>query len=144
VRLSTEMDVKKMEISVKIENEEKSVKTFEEILKEIGFGCVQIEIAFVVNLVLFTVLNETMGISFILPAAECDLNLDSKSKGILSSMTFIGIMISSLFWGYYADTQGRRLAMLHALTYASIFTTLSLFVQDLTLFAICRFMTGIL
>lgn len=131
-------------ISQNMENgEKKIVKKFDEILKVIGFGRVQIEIAFVINLVLFTVLNETMGISFIVPAAECDLNLDSKDKGILNSMVFVGIMISSFFWGFLSDTKGRRLAILHALSYSTFFTIISLFIQNFTLFAICRFLVGV-
>lgn len=44
----------------------------------------------VVGLIMIAVINETMGISFILPAAQCDLNLTTEDKGRLSSMTFIG------------------------------------------------------
>ena len=48
----------------------------------------------VVGLILMAVINETMGIAYIMPAAQCDLNLSSSDKGILSSMTFIGKFLS--------------------------------------------------
>lgn len=44
-------------------------------------------------LVLINVFSETMGISNIIPAAQCDLELTSSSKGILSSMAFFGKII---------------------------------------------------
>lgn len=44
----------------------------------------------VVGLLLMAVINETMGVAYIIPAAQCDLNLSTTDKGILSSMTFLG------------------------------------------------------
>jgi hypothetical protein len=55
---------------------------------------VQVEQLIVVGLILIAVLNETMGVSFLLPAAQCDLNLSTKDKGLLSSMTFLGTSTS--------------------------------------------------
>jgi hypothetical protein len=52
---------------------------------------VQVEQLMAVGLILIAVLNETMGVSFLLPAAQCDLNLSTRDKGLLSSMTFLGI-----------------------------------------------------
>lgn len=44
-----------------------------------------------------TVLNETMGVSFIVPAAQCDLQMSTSDKGLLSSMTFFGKLINNMF-----------------------------------------------
>lgn len=44
-------------------------------------------------LVLINVFNETMGISNVLPAAVCDLNLTPTTKGLLTSMVFFGKFI---------------------------------------------------
>jgi hypothetical protein len=41
-------------------------------------------------LILANTLAETMGISFVIPAAVCDLNLSTSDKGLLSGMTFLG------------------------------------------------------
>jgi MFS transporter, VNT family, synaptic vesicle glycoprotein 2 len=43
-----------------------------------------------IALILLTVLNETMGISFLIPAAQCDFDLSTRDKGLMSSMTFLG------------------------------------------------------
>lgn len=37
-----------------------------------------------------TVFGETMGISFLIPAAQCDLDLSTSDKGLLSGMAFFG------------------------------------------------------
>lgn len=44
-----------------------------------------------------TVLNETMGVSFIIPAAQCDLHMSTSDKGLLSSMTFFGKLINNMY-----------------------------------------------
>lgn len=60
------------------------------IFRPSGFGKVQIQLLFMIALILLTVLNETMGISFLIPAAQCDLDLSTRDKGLVSSMTFLG------------------------------------------------------
>ena len=42
--------------------------------------------------------TETLCVSFLLPAAECDLNMTSSDKGLLTSMTFLGMLIGGYFW----------------------------------------------
>lgn len=36
------------------------------------------------------VINETMGMAIIIPAAQCDLALSSSLKGVISAVSFIG------------------------------------------------------
>jgi hypothetical protein len=36
------------------------------------------------------VLNETMGMGIIIPAAKCDLQLSSAQTGLLTSISFLG------------------------------------------------------
>jgi hypothetical protein len=45
-----------------------------------------------------TVMNESTGISIVLPAAHCDLNLSVSQKGYLNSVGFLGKLLSSFFW----------------------------------------------
>ena len=51
----------------------------------------------IVSFLLMTVLNETMGVSFIIPAAQCDLHMSTSDKGLLSSMTFFGKLINNMY-----------------------------------------------
>ncbi|CRK93837.1 CLUMA_CG007364, isoform A [Clunio marinus] len=121
-------------ISLSVHDSDKnSPVAFEDALKETGFGKVQIKLIIATSLVLFTVLNETMGISYIIPAAQCDLDLSLADKGI---------MIGSYPWGYFGDTQGRRRSILISLAFSILFTTISVFMKNYIIFLICRLLVG--
>lgn len=77
----------------------------EEALTKTGFGKFNIFLIIFSGLALTTILMETLGISYILPVSECELNLSSKEKGLLSGISFAGIIASSHLWGFLADTQ---------------------------------------
>lgn len=74
----------------------------------LGFGFFNYVTIFVSAMVLNTATMLTTDIGFVLPVAQCDLNLTASHKGILASASFAGIIFSSLFWGFLADTKGRR------------------------------------
>jgi len=63
---------------------------YEDALQQIGFGKAQIQVICVAFLLLFTVIDETIGISFIMPAAKCDLSLSASDRGLLSGMFSFG------------------------------------------------------
>lgn len=52
--------------------------------------------------------SENISVSYILPQIRCDLNLSTAEQGVLSSISFVGIVVSSHFWGFLADTWGRQ------------------------------------
>lgn len=41
---------------------------------------------------------ENISISFVLPNANCDLKLTTTEQGLVSSIAFLGIVVSSHFW----------------------------------------------
>lgn len=118
--------------------------TVEKVLLQIGFGSVQVQLIIIGALVLLAALNETLGTSFLLPASQCDLELTTRDKGILSGMTFLGVAASSYLWGFLGDTKGRRFVILHSLILSSLFSVTSVFVKSFPLFVFCRFMVGVL
>lgn len=54
------------------------------------FGKFNYFLIFVCGAILTTVLLETLGISFVLPVSECDMELTTQDKGILSAIGFGG------------------------------------------------------
>lgn len=81
-----------VQVSLNTANVLKRIKTSEEVFNEIGYGRSQLEILCVVGLLLITSINENIGTAFILPAAECDLQMSTQDKGLLSGMISVGEM----------------------------------------------------
>lgn len=117
---------------------------FEEALRRTGFGKFNYFLVILSGAVLSTVLLETLGISFILPVAECDLNLTTKDKGLLSAIAFVGIITSSHLWGFLADTKGRRKIIIPTLFISFVITIVSSFVKSFWVFTLLRFCSGLL
>lgn len=87
---------------------------------------------------------ENINISFILPFAKCDLELTTAQQGLLNSVAFIGIVISSQFWGFLADTWGRRKVIRMSLLGGFIFAIISAFATSFAALVFLRLMVGIL
>lgn len=81
---------------------------------------------------------------FLLPVSQCDLKLTTSQKGILASVSYIGIIFSSHLWGFLADTKGRRSVIFPTLFVSSLVSIASSFVQNFYQFAILRFLSGFL
>ncbi len=119
---------------------------------------------FVGSLLILYVMNESMGMGYIMPASMCDLNLCTEEKGLLSGVMLIGeykfspsspvaftkflmfkgIISSAYLWGYLGDTQGRRPVLIWCTLLACLFTILSAFANDLKTLMILRFFNGFL
>lgn len=54
------------------------------------FGKFNYFFIFICGAILTTVLLETLGISFVLPVSECDMELTTQDKGVLSAIGFAG------------------------------------------------------
>ncbi|GBP19442.1 Synaptic vesicle glycoprotein 2B [Eumeta japonica] len=50
-----------------------------------------------------------MDTSYILPIAECDLEMDLARKGGLNAITYFGMLFSSIIAGFLTDTFGRKI-----------------------------------
>lgn len=73
-----------------VKKEEVEETTFDDALNIVGFGRMQLQTLLLCGLFLFAVIYETMGVGFVIPVAQCDLNLSSTDKGILSTISFLG------------------------------------------------------
>eukprot|EP00088_Acartia_fossae_P019815 TRINITY_DN2157_c0_g1_i18.p1 TRINITY_DN2157_c0_g1~~TRINITY_DN2157_c0_g1_i18.p1 ORF type:complete len:533 (-),score=59.66 TRINITY_DN2157_c0_g1_i18:164-1762(-) len=86
---------------------------------------------------------EIICISFLLPSAECDLNMDSVKKGWVTSSTFIGMMIGGYVWGALGDSLGRRLCLIYAMVVNALAGGGSSLAQDYWVFVLMRFLSGV-
>lgn len=83
-------------------------------------------------------------INVVFPVAQCDLKLTTADKGILGSIGYVGVILSSPLWGFLSDTKGRRTVLIPTLLVAFIMTLLSSFVNNFWYMLALRFLNGFL
>lgn len=109
---------------------------------EIGF--LNYLLVFLSGMTLFATIVEIVGIMYVFPVSQCDLNLTSSEKGMLGAAAPLGIISSSHLWGYLGDTKGRRAVMIPTLFMAFLSSVCASFMQNIFIFTILRFWTGFL
>ncbi|KAH9643841.1 hypothetical protein HF086_018234 [Spodoptera exigua] len=95
------------------------------------------------GLILMGMIMHCLVLGYVIPAAQCDLELTSQQKGWLSALPFTAIILTSYFWGWLADTKGRRTAMLGSMFLAVVISAISSFAPNLTSFAVLQFVSAI-
>ncbi|XP_076258288.1 synaptic vesicle glycoprotein 2A-like [Rhynchophorus ferrugineus] len=120
----------------------KETKLYNEALHLTGYGKYNLFILLATGGCLMCVIIETMCMSFIIPSAQCDLNLTLTEKGILASVSFLGVMFTSQIWGYLADTRGRRNVLLFSLISSSLISMICCIVPWAWLLILLRFING--
>lgn len=118
--------------------------TFEDALIRTGFGKFSLILVVLTGCILGCVVLETVSINFILPVAQCDLNLSTHDKGILSAIGFVGMIVSSHLWGFLADTKGRKTVIVPTLFIAFGITVISSFAKSFWFLVLMRFLNGFL
>uniref|UniRef100_A0A1I8MZK1 Major facilitator superfamily (MFS) profile domain-containing protein n=1 Tax=Musca domestica TaxID=7370 RepID=A0A1I8MZK1_MUSDO len=133
----------KMEKKESTKVEATKVATIDEALEKTHFGKFNTQIIVFSGAVLNNVILESVGMSFALPVVSCGLDLSYQEQGILGAICFLGIIISSHFWGLLADTMGRKRIMQPTLFLGFAVTLISSFSVNFTMMVILRFLNGI-
>lgn len=85
---------------------------------------------------------DVISMSFILPSAQCDLNLNTHTKGWLNCIIFVGMMFGAYFWGSIADTLGRKRVLIVISFMNALCIVISSFSQTYEFFLVFRFLNG--
>ncbi|XP_039445947.1 synaptic vesicle glycoprotein 2B-like [Culex pipiens pallens] len=117
--------------------------TYEEALDLAGFGRAQLGLMALAGCCLMAAMNESMVASFVLSAGHCDLGLDPEKIGAIGGAIFLGNMLASYFWGYQADTRGRKTVLQCALFATSACSVVSSFATDFISLLVLRFLAGL-
>ncbi|GLH06148.1 Synaptic vesicle glycoprotein 2B, partial [Gryllus bimaculatus] len=80
----------------------------EEALALTGYGLFNVALLLSGVLSALSHQGNTAMLSYLLPAAECDLGLTPATKGVLAATPYAGMLCSALTWGFLSDTVGRR------------------------------------
>ncbi|XP_028155773.1 synaptic vesicle glycoprotein 2A-like [Ostrinia furnacalis] len=118
--------------------------TFEEAFEETGHGAFNYVVLVTCGLVLLYATVESLGIGYIITAAECDLGLTGNEKGLINAAAFIGIFSTAIIWGYLSDRFGRRAVMLPAIGAGTVVSFASSLSGNFWTLFILRFLTGCL
>ncbi|CAH1635490.1 unnamed protein product [Spodoptera littoralis] len=119
-------------------------RTFEDAFEQTGHGRLNHLVLFTSGLIMLNVSMESVGMSYAITAAECELQLTSKDKGLVNAAAFIGIISTSFLWGYLGDRIGRRAVMLPAILLSAVFSIISSFATNVWMLLVFRFLTGCL
>lgn len=88
------------------------------------------------------VIAETLGVSYIIPPAKCDLELDTFRKGILTSVSFLGIALTSHVSGFLTDQLGRKKTVFYSVVLSTSFSAVAALVPEFWVMVIFRFLSG--
>ncbi|KYN15464.1 Synaptic vesicle glycoprotein 2B [Trachymyrmex cornetzi] len=96
-----------------IKSEVSGPANFERAIIATGYGKFNYLLLLAVLPASFSSIFSSSAISYVLPSAECDLQLTMFDKGLLNSMAFAGMIITAFFWGCVTDIFGRKKIMFY-------------------------------
>ncbi|XP_063547949.1 uncharacterized protein LOC134755351 [Cydia strobilella] len=117
--------------------------TLDEAMLEAGLGLYNIAHMLMSGVILMGVIMQTVNLAYVIPAAQCDLNLSIETKGWLAATPFTSMILTSHMWGYLADTRGRRPVMMVSMLVSVLFSILASFAPNLPVFAVLTFFSAV-
>lgn len=115
---------------------------FETAIELTGYGKFHYILLGICGLVSTSEEMDVISMSFILPSAQCDLNLNTQTKGWLNCIIFIGMMVGAYAWGSIADTLGRKRILIVISFLNALCIVASSFSQSYEIFMLFRFLNG--
>lgn len=116
--------------------------TFEHALGAVGFGKFHYILVILGGLLYAYAGISVTSLAFVLPSAQCDFGMTSADKGWLNAAPMLGMVFGSYFWGCLADTQGRKITLIVALTVDGLCGIASSVAQFYSVFLALRFING--
>lgn len=93
-------------------------------------------------LCLMNYILDVLGLGLIIPAATCDLQMDTYRKGLLTSVPFLGLTLTSHLWGFLADSIGRRKSVCLSLFSSLLCSSLASIAPNYWLMLLLRLFSG--
>lgn len=115
---------------------------FETAIELAGYGKFHYILLGICGLVSTSEEMDVISMSFILPSAQCDLNLNTQTKGWLNCIIFVGMMVGAYAWGSLADSLGRKKVLIVISFLNAVCIVVSSFSQNFEFFLFFRFLNG--
>ncbi|XP_031628109.1 synaptic vesicle glycoprotein 2B-like [Contarinia nasturtii] len=140
---STAIESKHSTIAVENDHGKEGVEhTLEEAIEATKIGKYQVILIVASGLSILGASIENVGISMILPYIKCDMRPTLAEMGVLSSVSFLGIVSTSFLWGLLLDTWGRKKVLCSAAFLGFAFSFPSAFATNTSLLIFLRFLAG--
>jgi VNT family MFS transporter (synaptic vesicle glycoprotein 2) len=117
---------------------------FEEAMAETGFGLFNYLLLLVAIPCCFSCIANSSAMSYILMSAECDLKLSLQDKGTLNAITYAGMVITPIFWGFLSDVLGRKKLMIFGFLSDFCFNLMCASSNSFTAIVIFKFIGGLM
>ncbi|XP_076252222.1 synaptic vesicle glycoprotein 2B-like isoform X2 [Rhynchophorus ferrugineus] len=140
--ISKEDDNEIQKEKLRLFEEEEEPADFEKAIVAAGWGKFHIIVYLLSITSGWSSVFETTTMSYVFPAAECDLNLNLEHKGLLNAVTYMGMISSGFFWGYLCDTLGRKKLLVAGYFLDGFFVLLSAMSQNFTMLMTAKFFGG--
>ncbi|XP_037955905.1 synaptic vesicle glycoprotein 2C-like [Teleopsis dalmanni] len=124
------------------ENEKLTEVDFETAIDLSGFGLFNLICLLVAIPAKFGEIFETTTMSYILPIAECDLKLTLLNKGVLNAMSYGGMVVSAMMWGFIGDKYGRKKLLIFGYLANMVCVFCSSLSQTFEMLAVFKFLGG--
>ncbi|XP_076816791.1 synaptic vesicle 2-related protein-like [Clavelina lepadiformis] len=116
--------------------------TVEEAVEAIGFGRFQWKLSVLTGCAWMADAMELMILSIIAPQLQCEWRLYSWQKALITTVVFVGMMLSSSMWGNICDRHGRKAGLILCVVWTFYMGFLSSFSPNLTWILILRGLVG--
>ncbi|XP_013192891.1 synaptic vesicle glycoprotein 2C [Amyelois transitella] len=124
-------------------NEKVQAATLDEAMLMSGLGVYNILHMLLCGLILMGVIMQSLALGYVLPAAQCDLDLTLQQRGWIAAIPFMAMILTGYFWGWLADTRGRRPVLLYSMMTSFLLTVLVSFTPNMISFAVLQFLSAI-
>uniref|UniRef100_A0A146KRS3 Synaptic vesicle glycoprotein 2C n=2 Tax=Lygus hesperus TaxID=30085 RepID=A0A146KRS3_LYGHE len=118
------------------------IPTLGEALEKTGYGKYSYFVVFTAGVNVLASIFTTLTLSYVVPATDCDLNLSTGEKGLLSTMLFTGMLFTSHLFGYLADEYGRKYIVIRCNFASSFLSFVSAFCPGLVSLATISLLNG--
>ncbi|CAG9787473.1 unnamed protein product [Diatraea saccharalis] len=116
--------------------------SFEVALNLTGFGKFNILSFLLCSSIIMGMAFELFSVAYLVPGSACELLTTSNQQGLMAAVPLIGVIATSHFWGYLADTRGRRKVLCFSMTLGFFTGGLAALSPDWITFSIFKFMSS--
>ena len=117
--------------------------TAEEAIECAGFGRYQLFVALAVGLAWMADGMEIMVVSILGPVLLCEWGISVYQEALITTVVFLGFLIGSPAFGWFADQFGRRNALFFSSVWITFYGILSAFAPTLNWLLFLRFVVGL-